>query len=100
MIDQATYARALLHGDVVATPGPLAAFRLSANQLSVGMAKEQARSAAEMHRQLAATAPGLLSRTDVRLGDAMAALRALQRRLVYLWVGKRMQPTPSSEEEV
>jgi len=98
MIDQATYARALLHGDLVATPGPLAAFRLSANQLSVGMAKEQARSAAEMHRQLAAMTPGLLSRSDVRLGDAMAALRAVQRRLVYLWVGKRMRPSGATPE--
>jgi glycosyltransferase involved in cell wall biosynthesis len=98
MIDQATYARALLHGDLIATPGPLAAFRLSANQLSVALAREQARSAAEMHRQLAAMTPGLLSRSDVRVGDAMAALRAVQRRLVYLWVGKRMRPSPVSSE--
>jgi glycosyltransferase involved in cell wall biosynthesis len=100
MIDQATYARALLHGDLVAIPGPLAAFRLSATQLSVGLAKEQARSAAELHRQLAAMTPGLLSKADVRWGDAMAALRAIQRRLVYLWVGKRMRPSPASAPEV
>lgn len=92
MVDQATYARALLHGDLVATPGPLAAFRLSSTQLSVVLAREQARSAAEMHRQLAALSPGLLSRGDVGWGNAMAALRASQRRLVYLYVGKRMSP--------
>jgi glycosyltransferase involved in cell wall biosynthesis len=99
MIDQATYARALLHGDLIAIPGPLAAFRLSANQQSVGLAKQQARSAAEMHRQLAAMTPRLLSPADVRIGNAMAALRAVQRRLVYLWVGKRMRPVPSSAAE-
>jgi glycosyltransferase involved in cell wall biosynthesis len=99
MIDQATYARALLHGDLIAVAGPLAAFRLSANQQSVGLAKQQARSAAEMHRQLAAMTPRLLSPADVRIGNAMAALRAVQRRLVYLWVGKRMRPVPSSGAE-
>jgi glycosyltransferase involved in cell wall biosynthesis len=91
MIDQATYCRALLHGDLFAVPGPLAAFRLSATQLSVNLAKEQARSAAEMHRQLQEMAPGLLSAFDVRLGNAMAVLRAAQRRLVYLYLGPRMR---------
>jgi glycosyltransferase involved in cell wall biosynthesis len=91
MIDQATYCRALLHGDLVTVPGPLAAFRISATQLSVQLAKEQARSAAEMHAQLAEMAPGLLSAFDVRRGDAMAALRAAQRRLVYLYLGRRMR---------
>lgn len=99
MIDQATYARALLHGDLVAIAGPLAAFRLSAGQQSVGMATQQAGSAAEMHRQLAAMTPGLLSATDVRIGNAMAALRAAQRRLVYLWVGKRMRPASAGPSE-
>jgi len=91
MIDQATYSRALLRGDLVATPGPLAAFRLSATQWSVDLAKEQARSAAELHRQLEEMAPGLLSRADVTRGNAMAALRAVQRRLVYLYLGQRMR---------
>ena len=90
MIDQATYCRALLHGDLVSTPGPLAAFRLSNTQLSVQLAKEQAQSAAEMHRQLAAMSPGLLSTADVRRGNAMAGVRAAQRRLLYMYLGRRM----------
>ena len=61
MIDQATYCRVLLQGDLVDYPGPLAAFRVSASQWSVKLAKEQATSAAEMHRQLREMAPGLLS---------------------------------------
>jgi glycosyltransferase involved in cell wall biosynthesis len=93
IIDQATYCRVLLRGDLVATAGgALAAFRVSATQWSVALARQQARSAAEMHRQLQEMAPGLLSGRDVRIGDAMAALRAVQRRLFYIYLGRRMTP--------
>jgi glycosyltransferase involved in cell wall biosynthesis len=92
LIDQATYSRILLHGDLVTTPGPLAAFRISATQWSVGLARQQASSAAEMHRQLGELRPGLLTRADIARGNAMAALRAVQRRLVYLYLGSRMHP--------
>jgi hypothetical protein len=93
MIDQATYSRVLLQGDLATTPGPLAAFRVSATQWSVKLSREQARSAAEMHRQLSEMAPGMLSKRDVRIGNAMAALRAAQRRLFYIYLGRRMRPT-------
>ena len=92
IIDQATFCRVLLPGDLATTPGPLAAFRVSATQWSVALSREQARSAAEMHRQLQEMAPGLLSARDVRIGNAMAALRAVQRRLFYLYLGRRMTP--------
>jgi glycosyltransferase involved in cell wall biosynthesis len=96
IIDQATYCRVLLRGDLVTTTGgALAAFRVSATQWSVALARQQARSAAEMHRQLQEMAPGLLSRRDVRIGDAMAALRAVQRRLFYIYLGRRMTPEPA-----
>ncbi len=91
MIDQATYSRVLLRGDLVTTPGSQAAFRISSTQWSVALARQQSRSAAEMHRQLAALVPGLLSARDVRVGNARATLRAFQRRLVYLYLGRRMQ---------
>ena len=91
LIDQATYSRVLLDGDVVALPGPLAAFRLSTAQLSVRLSKSQAASAAEMHRQLAAAMPGLLSPADVWRGNTMATVRAAQRRLLYLILGRRLQ---------
>lgn len=93
MIDQGTYCRVLLDGDLVAAPGPIGAFRVSATQLSVAMAREQAASAAAMHRQLAEMAPGTLSRIDVRRGDLRALLRSYQRRLVYRYLGWRMTPT-------
>jgi glycosyltransferase involved in cell wall biosynthesis len=91
LIDQATYCRVLLQGDLVAVPGPLAAFRVSVGQWSVALAREQARSAAEMHRQLREHDPTLLSATDVRVGNAMARLRALQRRAFYAYLGRRMR---------
>jgi glycosyltransferase involved in cell wall biosynthesis len=97
VIDQATYCRVLLHGDLVTTTGSLAAFRLSSTQWSVALARQQARSVAEMHRQLAVLAPGLLTRGDLRLGAARATLRSFERRLVYLQLGRRMQPPAASE---
>ena len=92
LIDQSTYCRVLLRGDLATAPGTLAAFRISSTQWSVALAREQARSVAEMHRQVAELAPGLLSSRDLRVGNARARLRAFQRRLVYLYLGRRMQP--------
>jgi glycosyltransferase involved in cell wall biosynthesis len=93
MIDQGTYSRLLLDGDLVAQPGPVGAFRVSATQLSVALAAEQAGAAATMHRQLAMMAPGTLSNLDVRRGNARALLRSYQRRLVYKYLGWRMTPS-------
>jgi glycosyltransferase involved in cell wall biosynthesis len=92
LIDQSTYCRVLLRGDLAVAPGTLAAFRVSSTQLSVALAREQARSVADMHRQVAELAPGLLSPRDLRIGNARAWLRAFQRRLVYLYLARRMQP--------
>ncbi len=96
LIDQATYSRVLLRGDLVTTPETVASFRISSTQWSVSLAREQAGSAAEMHRQIAEMVPGLLSPRDVRLGNARATLRAFQRRLVYLYLGRRMHAPDSS----
>lgn len=90
MIDQATYCRTLLRGALVALPRSLASFRVSADQWSVRLSREQARSAAAMHRQLAGAEPDLLKQREVRWGNAMAVLRSWQRRLVYLYLGRRM----------
>jgi glycosyltransferase involved in cell wall biosynthesis len=92
MIDQATYSRILLEGDLVATEGPIAAFRVNSAQQSVSMSREQAASAAEMHRQLARMAPGMLSRLDLLRGNSKALLRSYQRRLFYLYLGRRLRP--------
>lgn len=96
MIDQATYCRVLLRGDFATTPGSLAAFRLSSTQWSVTLARQQAESAAEMHRQIVELVPGLLSAREVRVGNARATLRAFQRRLLYIYLGRRMRTRASS----
>lgn len=100
MIDQATYCRALLRGDLVVVPGPLAAFRISGTQLSVQMAHEQSTSAAAMHRELAGLETGLLSNNDVRIGNAMATMRAVQRRLAYAYLERRRRLDPAVEAEI
>jgi glycosyltransferase involved in cell wall biosynthesis len=92
MIDQGTYSRVLFEGDFVGTAGPLAAFRVSASQWSVRLTRQQAESAADMHQQLADLSPETLSPADVRRGNRMARLRAWQRRLAYLYLGRRMRP--------
>ena len=74
-MDQSTYCRVLLHGGLAVSPGTLAAFRLSSTQWSVSLAREQARSAAAVHRQIADLAPGLLSSRDIRVGNARARVR-------------------------
>jgi glycosyltransferase involved in cell wall biosynthesis len=92
MIDQGTYSRILLVGDLVATPGPIGAFRVNAEQLSVALARQQAESAAAMHRQLREMAPGVLSGLDVLRGNFRARLRSYQRRLAYFYLAHRMSP--------
>ena len=96
LIDQSTYCRVLLRGDLATAPGTLAAFRLSSTQWSVALAREQARSADELHRQVAELAPGLLSSRDIRLGNARARVRAFQRRLVYRYLGRRLHAPGSA----
>lgn len=83
LIDQLTYSRILMSGDLVATPGPLAAFRLNAGQWSIRLAKVQASSARQVHTLLSEAAPGLLSPADLVIGNVRARLRSYQRRLAY-----------------
>lgn len=90
LIDQATYTRILLHGDMVAIPEPLASFRISAAQWSVRLTQEQAGQAVGFHLALHAKVPGLLSSFDLRYGNAKARLMARARRLAYIWLRRRM----------
>jgi Glycosyltransferases, probably involved in cell wall biogenesis len=90
LIDQATYTRIMLHGDMVALPHTLASFRISATQWSVRLMKEQAAQAVAFHEHLRRTVPGLLSALDLRVGNAMARAMALARRSAYLWLRRRM----------
>lgn len=93
LIDQATYANVLRHGDLVAQPRVLAAFRVSAQQWSVALVREQAQQAAAFHRSLLGP-DGVVSASDVRLGNARSMLMACARRLAYARLGSRMHPEP------
>jgi glycosyltransferase involved in cell wall biosynthesis len=97
LIDETTYAKVLLRGDFASVgPKALAGFRISDSQWSVRLAGEQASAAAGFHRWVLEAHPGVVSRADVRLGDLMARAKALSRRLVYLYLGRRMSRSAGS----
>jgi len=84
LIDQATFARVLRRGPMVALRRPLAAFRISEQQWSVGLARQQGAHAREFHRTVAREDPRLLTRRDKVSGDVRASAMAYARRAVYL----------------
>lgn len=90
-IDAATYAHALVAGDLVAVREPLAAFRVSAGQWSVRLAGQHARQAAGFHDLARSLAPETISAGDVLRGNALAHVAEAQRRAAYLWLGSRMR---------
>lgn len=90
LIDQATCSRVLLAGPMVAVRRSLAGFRISAQQWSVVLSREQAEHARAFHKLIATEHPGLLTRRDVWLGDARATLMAYKRRAAYFWLRRRM----------
>jgi len=90
VIDEATYVRVLLRGDLYAVDKSLAAFRISDHQWSVELAEEQARQVVAFHDALAQSTPGLLSRSDLRRGRFMALALGRARRLVYAGLRRRM----------
>lgn len=90
LIDQATYTRILLHGDMVALPNVLASFRISSSQWSVRLVRQQAEQAMAFHAALRANDKDLLSRLDLLIGDARATVISYVRRLVYLSMRSRM----------
>jgi len=98
VIDEATYVNVLLGGgDFFGIATSLAAFRLSSGQWSVHLAREQSAQVTSFHHRLAADWPGLLSTTDLFLGDTRARGMAYARRLAYLWVGRRMHAVAPTE---
>ncbi len=90
LIDQATCSRVLLHGPMVAVRQSLAGFRISAQQWSVTLSREQSEHARAFHKLIASEHPGLLSSRDVWIGDARATLMAYKRRAAYVWLRRRM----------
>ena len=96
-IDAGSYAPVIAQGAMVAIRQPLASFRLSASQWSVRLMRSQAQEAAAFHRQVRALAPDVVTDADVRRGDRMAKLQAMQRRASYLVLKKRMEAEPDTQ---
>lgn len=91
-IDAGSYAHVLVQGEMVALRESLASFRVSASQWSVRLMQAQAQEAAEFHRLAQKLAPASITDGDVRRGDLLARVLAVQRRLAYLALGRRMNP--------
>lgn len=91
LIDQDLYVRALRHGDLVAQDETLAAFRVSATQWSVALARSQAAQAASLHRRVHGEWPEAVSRSDELLGSARAVAMSGVRRIAYLAWSRRMR---------
>ena len=95
LIDEATYVRVLLEGDLVVVDKPLAGFRVSDSQWSVRLANSQSEQAIGFHRWLAAEHPGLLSRADLARGNLAAKWMATLRRFAYVTLARRMRGASS-----
>ncbi len=96
VIDQFTYCNVLMLGEFAAVPGNQASFRVSSGQWSVNLTRQQAQQVIGMHHALAERHPGLLSGTDLLIGDTRARLMAHGRRLTYMWLGRRMRAAETS----
>ncbi len=90
LIDQATYVRIMLHGDMVAIRKPLASFRVNSGQWSVRLAGQQAKQSLEFHHWLSLNYPDMLTRFDVALGNMCAMALESARRIAYFWWRRRM----------
>ncbi len=90
LIDQASYARILTQGPMVALSRSHASFRLNAGQWSIALARSQAGQAKRFHAKLLAA--GIVTRSDARIGDLRATITAVARRAVYLVYAHRLRP--------
>ena len=91
LIDEATYVSVLAQGDFVGIDRALASFRINAGQWSVRLMKSQAQQAIAFHEKIRNEFPTLVLGGDVRLGNLRARVNAIGRRLVYIWLGRRMR---------
>lgn len=90
VIDLRTYLRVLERGDLVAIPQSLASFRVSRDQWSVRLQREQSRQVETLLEEVAERWPGLIHDRDLARGRRRARLAALQRRLLYRLMAHRL----------
>lgn len=90
VIDLRTYLRVLEHGALVAIPESLASFRVSHDQWSVRLQREQSRQVAALLEEVAGRWPGLVSDRDLARGRRRAWSASVQRRLFYRLLAHRL----------
>lgn len=90
VIDLRTYLRVLEHGDLIAMPETLAAFRVSRQQWSVRLEREQSRQVEALLNEVAERLPERVSVRDVARGRRRARRAAWQRRLFYRVMNRHM----------
>lgn len=88
-IDMATCCAVLLRGNLVAVPGPLAAWRVHSSQWSLDLMHSHVEQTVGLYRELAATHPGLLGPRHLLVAAIQARINVLGRRAVYLWLDRR-----------
>lgn len=91
LIDQATYSRVLMTGGFVPDLQVGATFRMSSDQWSVALTKDQASQARGFHAWVHAEHPDAVSAFDRRIGDIRATVMARVRRLSYRVLERRMR---------
>lgn len=94
-IDVDLYVRLLRTGDLVALPTSLAAFRLSLDQWSARLVREQASQARRYYRRLHAEMPEVVDAATARQGAVRGTLAAYQRRAAYLIWRRRLRHRPA-----
>lgn len=90
VIDLRTYLRVLEHGDLVAVPESLASFRVSREQWSVRLRREQSRQVDGLLEEAADRWPDVIGDRDLARGRRRARLAAVQRRLFYRLLAHRL----------
>lgn len=90
IIDQYTYSKVLMQGDLHAIPESLASFRISNGQWSKSLASQQARQILDFHTALAESFPGVLGPGDLRVGAVRARALSFARRVTYAVLRRRM----------
>lgn len=90
LIDQATYVRIMMHGDMVAIRKSLASFRISSGQWSVRLIGQHAQQSMAFHRSLRERYPSLLSLGCVLVGNVRALSLSFARRAAYFLLRSRM----------
>jgi len=90
LVDQATYLRALVHGEFVPDLEVGAAFRMNSGQWSVALTGKQSEQVRAFHEWFHLTHPDIVTRADLVIGNARAAIMAQVRKLSYVILKNRM----------